>query len=71
MRAAERGADQRGADRVAVDLGQVPVEDHHVVGVHQGLLDPGRPVIGHVRADALVAQAIGDVVRQLGLVLDH
>jgi hypothetical protein len=65
------GPDQRGADCVAVDPGQVPVQDHHVVEVHQGLLDSGRPVVGHVRADALVTQAVGDVVGQLGLILDH
>ena len=31
----------------------------------------GRAVVGHVRADALVAQAVGDVVGQLGLILHH
>ena len=71
MRACDGGADQRGADRVAVDPGQVPVQDDDVVGVQQRLLDPGRAVVGHVRADALVPQAVGDVVGQLGLILDH
>ena len=66
-----RRADQRGADRVAVDAGQVTVQDDDVVGVQQRLLDGGRAVVGHVRADALVAQAVGDVVGQFGLILDH
>jgi hypothetical protein len=66
-----RRADQRGADRVAVDARQVTVEDDDVVGVQQRLLDGGRAVVGDIRADALVAQAVGDVVGQFGLILDH
>ena len=66
-----RRTDQRGADRVAVDAGQVTVQDDDIVGVQQRLLDGGRAVVGHVRADALVAQAVGDVVGQFGLILDH
>jgi len=65
------GPNQGGADRVAVHLGKVPVEDHHVVGVDQGLLDPAGPVIGHIRADALIAEADGDVIRQFGLILNY
>ena len=54
-----------------MDAGQVTVQDHDVVGAQQRLLDGGRAVVGHVRADALIAQAVGDVVGQFGLILDH
>ena len=54
-----------------MDAGQVTVQDDDVVLIDQGLLDGGRAVVGHVRSDALVAQAVGDVVGQFGLIFDH
>jgi hypothetical protein len=54
-----------------VNLRQVAVEDHHVIRVHQSLLDRCGPVIGHVGGHALVVKTVRDVVRQLGLILDH
>jgi hypothetical protein len=54
-----------------VDPGQVPVQYDDVVLIEQGLLEGGRAVVGDVRADALVAQAVGDVVGQFGLILHH
>ena len=51
--------------------GRSRVQDDDVVGVQQRLLDSGRAVVGDVRADALIAQAVGDVIGQFGLILDH
>jgi hypothetical protein len=53
-----------------VDLGEVPVEHHHVVPGHQRLLDRDAPVICDIGRDPPVAQAVGDVVRQLPMVFD-
>ena len=63
-------ARQRRAHRVPVDLGDVAIEDDHVVARHQRLLDGGGAVIGDVGGDSSIAQAVGDVVRQLEVVFD-
>ena len=62
---------ERRAHGVAVHAWQVAVEDDHVIGRHEGLLDSRGAVIGHVRADSLIAQAVGDVIGQFGLIFDH
>ena len=63
--------DQRAADLVAVQAGQVAVEHDHVV-----VDDPGAPerllaVRGDVGGDPVAAQDPGDRLGQLGVILDH
>ena len=50
------------ADIVAVDAGQVAVEDDDVVVVLAGQAQGGGPVVGDVDGHALAAQAAGDGV---------
>src|SRR5712691_9418845 len=58
------GRGDRAADGVAVDAGQVAVQDEHVVGVQVQLGGGVGAVVGDVGGDALVTQALGDVVGQ-------
>ena len=47
-----------------MDAGQVAVQDEHVVGV-QVQLDGGvRAIVGDIGGDALITQALGDVIGQ-------
>ena len=48
------------AEGVAVDAGQVAVEDDHVVGVDVEFGRGFQPVVGDVHGHALIAQALGD-----------
>ena len=50
--------------------GEVAVQHDHVVGVEVELGSAGESVVGDVDGHALVAQALGDQVRELRLVLD-
>ena len=58
------------AERVAVQAGEVAVEHDYVVGVEVEPGGAGKPVISDVDGHALVAEALGDQVRELRLVLD-
>jgi hypothetical protein len=53
-----------------VYAGEIAVEHDYVVGVEVELGCAGEAVVGDVDRDPLVAQALGDHVRELGLVLD-
>jgi hypothetical protein len=54
-----------------VHHGQVPVEDHDVVGVDADTLERRVPVVGHVDGERLAAQALGDRVGEQPFVFDH
>ncbi len=58
------GRGDRAADRVAVDAGQVPVQDEYIVGIEVQLDGGVRAVVGDIGGDALITQALGDVVGQ-------
>src|SRR6202034_2856027 len=58
------GCGDRAADGVAVDAGQVPVQYDYVVGIEAELEGGVGAVVGDVGRDALVAQALGDIVGQ-------
>ena len=62
---------ERAAHVVAVQLGEVAVEDHHVVPVGAGLVQTVQAVGGHIDRHALVAQAVRDPIGQQRLVLDQ
>ena len=53
------------AERVAVDAGEVAVQDDDVVGVEVELRGGVEAVVGDVDGHALVAQAFGDRVGEL------
>ena len=61
-------AGEPAADLVAVELGQVAVEDHHVVGEHACLHQRRCAVVGDVDGHALAAQSAGDGAGQPALV---
>ena len=69
--AAAPGSDQPGADLVAVDSGQIPVEQDHVVVGGQCAFQPGRPVDGDVHGHLRSAQAGSNRLGHLGVILDH
>ncbi len=58
------------AELVAVDAGEVAVEENDVVGVDVDLRGGFVAVVGDVDGDALVAQSFGDPVGVAGYVLD-
>ncbi len=58
------------AERVAVDAGQVAVEDHDVVGVHAELGRGLEPVMRGVDGHALIAQSLDQHVSEGPRVLD-
>ena len=58
------------AELVAVDAGEVAVEQHDVIGGQVDLCDRLVAVVGDVDGHALVAQALGDPVGVAGNVLD-
>jgi hypothetical protein len=58
------GFGDHSADDVAVEPGKVPVEDEHVVGDEVQLRDRVESVVRDVDGHALVAETLGDVVRQ-------
>ena len=60
---------QRAAHLVAVQLRQVAVENHDVVGIDAGLVERGRPVAGDVDSHPLTAQPAGDGGGNSGFVL--
>ena len=62
---------QLAADVVAVHLGQVAVEHHHVVGMHARLEQRGRAVGRDVDGHALAAQPAGDGRSDPRFVLGH
>ena len=59
------------AHLVAVDAGEVAVEDDHVVAVDGGHAERGAPVVGDVDRHAFSAQAPGDRVGHDLAVLYH
>ena len=59
------------ADVVAVDLGEVAVEHHHVVAVDGGLGQGRPPVQDNVHGHALAAQSARDGVGQPLFVFDQ
>ena len=63
------GRDERSADGVAVQHRQIPVQHHHIdVGGAQQRQGAGA-VTGDVDAEPLVAQPVGQHLREIGLVL--
>ena len=62
---------ERQADGVAVDLRQIAVEHDHVVAVDAPLLQGDGTVVGDVGRDPAVTQPVGDVVRQLDVILHN
>jgi len=58
------------AQRVAVNAGQVPVEDDDVVGTEIELGGRLQPVVGHVHRHALIAQALDQDLGERPGVLD-
>jgi hypothetical protein len=54
-----------------VHLGDVAVEHDHVVAVEQRLLERDRAVVGDIGRDPAISQAIGDVVGEIDVILDH
>jgi hypothetical protein len=61
-------AGESAADLVAVELGQVAVEHHDVIGEHAGLHQGRCAVVGDVDGHALAAQSTGDGTGQPALV---
>jgi hypothetical protein len=65
-----RTVGDHAAQRVTVQAGEVAVEHDDVVGVEAEAGGAGEPVVGDVDGHALIAQAFGDQIRELRLVLD-
>jgi hypothetical protein len=66
-----RRLDQPGAHLVAGDLGQIPVEDHHVVVVDVEALQGLVAVVGDIDGHRVPPQPGGDGVGQQPFVLHH
>ena len=50
-------------------MGQIAIENDHVVVVEQCLLHAGGPVVRDIRPEPAITQSLADVVGQLDLVL--
>ncbi len=56
---------------VAVQAGQIAVQDEHVVGAEPQLFQGHSPAVGDIDRDRVAAQALGDHFREEFLVLHH